>query len=165
MIEVAQAAVTIIPTMQGSQSTITKDLTSAAEPAAEKAGKSSGSKFSSSFGSSLKSGAKVIAGAVAASVAGVSALTASFYNAAKATAEFGDHIDKASQKMGISAEAYQEWDFIAQHSGTSMDSLKTAMVKLSTAAENGSDAFSALGISAEEAQSILLWLVRTVEAA
>ena len=59
-----------------------------------------------------------------------------------------------SQKMGISTDAYQEWDFIAQHSGTSMDSLKTSMTKLSTAAANGSDAFEKLGISAEEAQSM-----------
>jgi phage-related protein len=154
MVEVAQAAVTIIPTLKGAQQTITKELTNSAEPAAEKVGKSSGTKFASKFGSAVSAGAKTIAKAVTASVATVGALSASFYKAAKATAEFGDHIDKMSQKMGISSNAYQEWDFIAQHSGTSMDSLKTAMVKLSTAATNGSDAFDALGISAEEAQSM-----------
>ena len=154
MIEVAQATVTIIPTMKGAQSTITKEMTSTTDTAAEKAGKSSGSKFSSKFSSSIKTGAKVIAGAITTAVASVGALSTSFYNAAKATAEFGDHIDKMSQKMGISTDAYQEWDFIAQHSGTSMDSLKTSMTKLSTAAANGSEAFEALGISAEEAQSM-----------
>ena len=154
MIEVAQATVTIIPTMKGAQSTITKEMTSTTDTAAEKAGKSSGSKFSSKFSSSIKTGAKVIAGAITTAVASVGALSTSFYNAAKATAEFGDHIDKMSQKMGISTDAYQEWDFIAQHSGTSMDSLKTSMTKLSTAAANGSDAFEKLGISAEEAQSM-----------
>ena len=150
MIEVAQASVTIIPTMKGAQQTITKEMTSMTDTAAEKAGKSSGQKFSSKFGSAIKSGAKTIATAVTAAVGTVSALSASFYNAAKATAEFGDHIDKMSQKLGISTDAYQEWDFICQHSGTSMDSMKTAMTKLSTAAANGSDAFEKLGISAEE---------------
>ena len=154
MIEVAQAAVTIVPTLKGAQSTITKELTSSAEPAGDKAGKSAGSKFTSSFSSKLKSGAKAIGAAVTASIAGVTALSKSFYNASKATAEYGDHIDKMSQKLGISTDAYQEWDFIAQHSGTDMDSLKNSMVKLANAAENGSDAFTELGISAEEAQSM-----------
>ena len=154
MIEVAQAAVTIIPTLRGAQETITKELTSASGPAAEKAGSSSGQKFSSKFGGAIKSGAKAIAAGVAAAVASVGAVSTAFYNAAKATAEYGDHIDKMSQKLGISSDAYQEWNFIAEHSGTSMDSLKNAMTKLSTAAENGSSAFEALGISAEEAQSM-----------
>lgn len=154
MIEVAQAAVTIVPTLKGAQSTITKELTASAEPAGDKAGKSAGSKFTSSFSSKLKSGAKAIGAAVTASIAGVTALSKSFYNASKATAEYGDHIDKMSQKLGISTDAYQEWDFIAQHSGTDMDSLKNSMVKLANAAENGSDAFTELGISAEEAQGM-----------
>ena len=79
MIEVAQATVTIIPTMKGAQQTITKDLTSASEPAAEKAGKSSGKKFSSTFGDAVKSGARVIGTAIVASVAAVGTLSASFY--------------------------------------------------------------------------------------
>ena len=154
MIEVAQASVTIIPTMKGAQQTITKEMTSTTSTAAEKAGKTSGEKFSSKFSSAIKTGAKTIAAGVTAAVASVGALSAAFTNAAKATAEYGDHIDKMSQKLGLSTDAYQEWDFIAQHSGTSMDSLKTAMTKLSAAAENGSSAFEALGISAEEAQSM-----------
>ena len=105
MIEVAQATVTIIPTMKGAQSTITKELSSTSEKAAATAGKSSGKKFSTTFANTLKTGAKVIGAAVTASVAGVTALTASFYNAAKATAEYGDNIDKMSQKMGLSTDA------------------------------------------------------------
>ena len=154
MIEVAQATVTIIPTMRGSQQTITKDLSAETEPAAAKAGQSSGKKFTSSMGGAIKSGAKVLAAAVTASIASVTALGTSFFNAAKATAEFGDNIDKASQKLGISSDAYQEWDFICQHSGTSMDAMKTNMTKLSQAATKGSDAFEKLGFSAEEAQNM-----------
>ena len=39
MIEVAQASVTIIPTMKGAQQTITKEMTSTTDTAAQKAGK------------------------------------------------------------------------------------------------------------------------------
>lgn len=48
-------------------------------------------------------------------------------------AEYGDNIDKMSQKMGISAEAYQEWDAVMQHSGTSIDSMRRGMMSISGA--------------------------------
>jgi len=153
-IEVARAIVTIVPSMEGSQREMTNQLTSAGEEAGEKAGKQSGSKFTGGFGNAVKNGAKVMATAVTAAVAGTGALVKGIYDAASATAAYGDNIDKMSQKIGLSTDAYQEWDFIAQHSGTSMESLKTSMVKLSTAAANGSDAFQKLGISAEDAQSM-----------
>ncbi len=65
-------------------------------------------------------------------------------------AEYGDTIDKMSQKMGMSSDAYQEWDFVLQHCGASIESLKPAMKTMATAAENGSDAFAQLGISQEQ---------------
>lgn len=65
-------------------------------------------------------------------------------------AAYGDNIDKMSQKMGISAEAYQEWDAVMQHSGTSMETLKASMKTLSLSAEKGNDAFKALGITESE---------------
>ena len=65
-------------------------------------------------------------------------------------AESGDTIDKMSQKMGMSSDAYQEWDFVLQHCGASIESLKPAMKTLATAAESGSDAFAQLGISQEQ---------------
>lgn len=69
-------------------------------------------------------------------------------------ATFGDHIDKQSQKMNMSAEAYQEWDAIMQHSGTTIDSMQASMKTLSNAVETGNDAFEKLGISQEELQSL-----------
>lgn len=65
-------------------------------------------------------------------------------------AEYGDTIDKMSQKMGMSSDAYQEWDFVLQHCGASIESLKPAMKTLATAAESGSDAFAQLSISQEQ---------------
>lgn len=153
-IEVARAYVTIIPSLEGSQKTITKELTGATEDAGKEAGEKSGNKFTSSFGSKVKTGAKVIGAAIAGATAAAAGAAKGLWDAASATAQYGDNIDKLSQKIGLSSTAYQEWEFIAQHSGTSMESLKTAMVKLSTAAEKGSDAFTALGISQEEAQSM-----------
>lgn len=69
-------------------------------------------------------------------------------------ASYGDNIDKMSQKMGISAKAYQEWDAVMQHSGTSMSVLKTSMKTLSNAAEQNSEAFTRLGISQEQVANL-----------
>jgi hypothetical protein len=65
-----------------------------------------------------------IAGAIAGAVA-----TVGFGHLISSTAKLGDAVDKTSQKMGMSAQAYQEWDFIMQRCGTSMDSMTMAMKK------------------------------------
>lgn len=69
-------------------------------------------------------------------------------------AAYGDHIDKQSQKMNMSAKAYQEWDAVLKHSGTSIDSMQASIKTLSTAVESGNDAFELLGLSLEEVQSL-----------
>lgn len=86
-----------------------------------------------------------IAGAVGA--VGFSALVSS-------TAKLGDAIDKTSQKMGMSAQAYQEWDFIMQRCGTSMESMTMAMKTLASSAVTSKDALAELGISQEEVASL-----------
>lgn len=112
----------------------------------------------SGFGSKLASGlgtaAKVSTAAVGAVAAGVSAAGAAFVGVANNAASYGDNIDKASQKMGLSAEAYQEWDAILQHSGTSVDAVGRGMMTLSKAAQKGSDEFQKLGISQEQLASL-----------
>ena len=114
---------------------------------------SSENKFSG-FGKTIASGAKTIGKVGVATFAAVGtaitgATTALIKNAGE-TAAYADQIDKASQKLGFSAEAYQEWDFILQHSGSSIDSVKGAMIKLQKAAEGGGEAFEKLGINQEE---------------
>ena len=108
----------------------------------------------SGFGKAIASGAKTIGkvgvaafAAVGTAIAG--ATTALVKNATE-TAAYADQIDKASQKLGFSAEKYQEWDFIMQHSGSSIDAVKGALIKLEKAAESGGEAFETLGINAEE---------------
>lgn len=110
------------------------------------------------FGAKLKAGlgtaAKIGAAAVAAVGAAGAALTKTILDGASKTAAYGDNIDKMSQKMGISAQAYQEWDAILQHSGSSIDGMQRGMMTLSNAAVNGSEAFQKLGISQEEVASM-----------
>lgn len=91
--------------------------------------------------------AKVGIGAI---VGGATLMAGGFVKAAKSTADYGDHVDKMSQKIGISAESYQKWDYVMQRAGGSVDSLKMGMKTLSQQAEKNSDAFQKLGISQEE---------------
>ena len=149
-IEVAKAYVTIVPSLQGSQSTITSELTGITTPASETAGEESGKHFGESLAKGLKTTATVVAGAMTAITAGAIATGKAFIDATNDVATYGDTVDKESQKMHISAEAYQEWDFILQHAGTSVDGMKTAMKTLTAQVESGSDAFEALGLSTEQ---------------
>lgn len=104
----------------------------------------------SKIGSALKT-ATLVTGALAAAGA---AVTGAFVSAAKKTADYGDKVDKMSQKIGISAEAYQKWDYVMQRAGGSIDSMKMGMKTLSQQAEKNSDAFQKLGISQEEVQNL-----------
>ena len=146
-IEVARAFVTIVPSMEGSQKTIATEMGAVVEPAAKETGEKSGKTFGESLAKGLKTTGAVIAGAMAAATAAAAATGKAFISAANSTADYGDKIDKNSKKMGISTQAYQEWDYILQRSGSSMDGMKTSMLKLTKAAENGDDAFKDLGIS------------------
>lgn len=111
-----------------------------------------------SFGEKLKSGlataAKVGAAAITAVTAATTAMSAAFAKGVSDTAAYGDNIDKMSQKMGMSAEAYQEWDAVMQHSGTSIESLQAGMKTLANAVENGNGAFERLGITQEQIASM-----------
>lgn len=127
-----------------------KDLGNEEDTAASKT-----DKLGDKLKNGLAAGAKAAAAALAAATAAVTATAAGIVKATGQTAEYGDNIDKMSQKLGMSAEAYQEWDFIMQHSGSDIDSMTTSMKKLSEAVVDQSDksvkAFEKLGISMEDA--------------
>lgn len=106
--------------------------------------------FASKFASGMGTAAKAGALAIGALGTGVAVASKAFINGAGDVAEYGDKIDKASQKIGISAQAYQEWDFIAQHSGTSMDTLKTSFKTLANQAQSGAEEFKKLGLSLDD---------------
>lgn len=157
MIEVARATVTIVPNMEGAQATITKDLTGVTTQASEKAGTEGGSKFGENFGKALKTTGKVIGAALTAATGAVIATGKAFLDGANSVSEYGDTVDKTSQKLGVSTKAYQEWDYVMNIAGTSMQNMQMGMKTLTNKlddAKNGSkDAqamFAKLGISMED---------------
>ena len=114
------------------------------------AGTSGGKSFSAGFG-------KAMAGfgvATAAAGAAIGAIGSKFVSATSDVASYGDNIDKMSQKMGLTADAYQEWDAVMQHSGTSMEAMKTSMKTLANAAETGNAAFEKIGITEKDLQTM-----------
>ncbi len=117
---------------------------------AENSASSLASKLKNGLGTAGKVGAAAITAVTAASTAAATALT----KGASDLASYGDEIDKNSQKMGISAQAYQEWDAILQHSGSSISAMQKGMIKLQTAVASGSDVFEKLGLSQEEVASM-----------
>lgn len=122
-----------------------KEYEEGLEDANEKAG---------SLGNALSTAMKVGVGAIGAAGTAAAAFGKQLVSDVGNLASYGDNIDKMSQKLGMSAEAYQEWDAIMQHSGASIESMGASMKTMSAAAESGSDAFEKLGISQKEIQSL-----------
>ncbi len=139
---IAQAYVQILPTTEGIQGQLSEQLGGPAE----ESGKKAGGDWAAGFGGALKTGGQI---ALAVGTAAVDAGKAMLDSIAQ-TAEYGDNIDKMSQKLGMSAQAYQEWDAILQHSGASIDSMQNAMKTLQVSAETNKDAFQKLGLSQQE---------------
>ena len=107
----------------------------------------------SKIGTALKT-ATLVTGALAAAGA---AVTGAFVSSARKTADFGDKVDKMSQKLGLSTDAYQKWDYVLNLAGTEMSSmttgLKTLTNKIDDAKNGGAGAqemFDKLGISMDE---------------
>ena len=122
-----------------------KDANAAIDETTSKAG-SAENKLASGIKTAAKWGAAIVTGAAAAATGVVK-----FAEKAASTA---DNVDKMSQKIGISRQAYQELDFICSQSGASVDNLKAGMKTLTNqmqSASEGSDkavaAFDALGLS------------------
>ena len=146
--ELGQAYVQIMPTAKG----IKTNLESALTGEVQSAGSGLGSKFGQFFSKNAKSllTAGLVAGLAVAVKKGVNALK----DGIKATAEYGDHVDKMSQKIGFTSDEYQKWDYVLGRAGTSVDKMAPVMKKLSTAAIENSEAFQQLGISQEEVQKM-----------
>ena len=148
---VASATLEVTPVLSGAQQSLTEQLSGAAGPAAEQAGEESGGILSSSLAKGIAKGSAVVAGAVAA-------VGGALVGTAAKTAEYGDQIDKASQKLGVSSTFYQEWEAVLQHSGTSMGSMTASFKRLATASQDASKdqvaAFEAIGLSMDQVKSM-----------
>ena len=99
---------------------------------ATSAGLSAGSKITSGISTALKTGLGATAALAGTTIAGTLAVGKAMVSTAKDTAAYGDNVDKLSQKIGISAEAFQEWDYIFSQNGADISILETGMKKLST---------------------------------
>ena len=104
-----------------------------------------------------------VAMAAAVAAIGTAAVAAGkkLWNMASETAQAGDEIDKTSQKLGLSAEAYQEWDYVLGQAGVDITSMTTGLKTMTNQiddAKNGSvqaqERFKKLGISMSDLQSM-----------
>lgn len=124
-----------------------------------KAADDSGEKISkfSKIGGALKGVGVAMTASLAAVGAGAVAAGKKLTSLAGDTAAAGDTIDKSSQKLGLSAEAYQEWDYVLSQSGVDIESagmgFKTLTNQIDAAKKGSKDAqerFAKLGISMDD---------------
>lgn len=157
MVEVAKATITLVPNLAGAQGEISSQLGNITKEASEKAGDESGSAFGEKFAGAIKTGSAVIGAAIAGATAAAVATGKAFVGAAKDVAAYGDQVDKQSQRLGLSAQSYQELDYVLNLAGSSMDNMGAGIKTLTNqldAAKNGSEAaqgmFAALGLSMDD---------------
>lgn len=148
---VASATLEVTPVLAGAQASLTEQLSGEASKAGEAAGQEGGAALGSGLVKGIAAGSVAVAGAVAG-------VGAALVSTAGKTAEYGDQIDKASQKLGVSSTFYQEWEAVLQHSGTSMDRMSATFKKLATASQDASDdqvkAFEAIGLSMDQVKNM-----------
>ena len=108
-------------------------------------------------GKNMKSVGGKITSTVTKITATVTAFAAGTVYAMKKAAEYGDRIDKMSQKIGMSRKAFQEWDYIMSQNGGNVETLQMGFKTLVTQIEGvqkGSkdsiNAFRALGVSVKD---------------
>lgn len=102
--------------------------------------------------------AKTAALAVGAAAIGIATAITGI---AVSSANAGDRVDKMSQKLGVSREGFQEWDYILSQNGASIDSLgvgmktlQNAMDDISEGGSKASDAFKKIGLNIDEVKNM-----------
>ncbi len=119
--------------------------------------KSLGSKLSGA----LKTGLKTAATGMATIAGSAVVAGKKIYDSAQQTADYGDEVDKMSQKLGLSSKAYQEWDYVLSQSGVEITNMSTGMKTMTNqidAAKKGNedaiDRFKQLGISISDLNNL-----------
>lgn len=115
------------------------------------------SKHASSFSSKTAVVFKGLGKAVTAVSGLISGLAAGISKLALSTINYGDDIDKTSQKLLLSAEAYQKWAIAAEMAGTDAATLQTGIRQLTKFTQDLADgtgesllALQELGIGYED---------------
>lgn len=105
---------------------------------------SKGIGLAAKWGTALAAGAGIAAGAA--------------FAAAGKFAETTDRIDKLSQRLGLSREGFQEWDFVLSQAGVNIESMQSGMKNLSQRMDQaikgtgeGAKIFKQLGLSMKDA--------------
>ena len=118
---------------------------------------SKASSVANTLGKGVKTAAKWGTAIVGAAASAVTAIGGAVVSASEA----GDEIDKMSQKLGLSSEAYQEWDYVMNLAGADINSMQGGMKTLANTMDDaikGSKTaaakFEALGISLEDLEGM-----------
>lgn len=114
------------------------------------------------FAKTLGNGIKTAAKWGAAIVAGAGAAGAAILGIANKSAAAADEIDKMSQKIGLTKQSYQEWNYAMGQSGVDIGVMQTGvktLTNLMDSAKKGTEsavnAFDALGLSIYNADGAL----------
>ncbi len=120
----------------------------------EKSAESLAAKFGNGIKTAAKWGAAIATGATVAGTA--------IFGLATSAAGTADEIDKMSQKIGISTEAYQEWSYVMGQNGMDVDKLATGiktlvsqMDKAANGTASAQENFDKLGVSIYNADGSL----------
>lgn len=94
--------------------------------------------------------------------AAIGVLQTTIFAFAKGAATAADRVDKLSQKLGMSRQAFQEWDYVLSQNGASIEQLQAGMKTLNKRMEeaakgagSGAEAFKKLELSATDAKGKL----------
>lgn len=134
----------------------TKDLENATNKA-----KTSTTNLGTELSKGLAAAAGVATVAIAATATAVVNLSKATWQGIQDVAAYGDAIDKNSQKVGLSKRAYQQWDYVMQISGTSMQDCTVGMKTLTnkfddlkSGSKGATETFNRLGISLKDLQGL-----------
>jgi len=120
----------------------------------------SGKKFEK-LGGVLKSVGVAIGAAMVAIGTAAVAAGKKMYDMANDTAAACDNIDKQSQRLGMSRETFQEWDYVLSQNGVSIDTMNTAMKSMTAAmsdldkgGKKGQETLAKLGVTTNDLKNL-----------
>ena len=161
-IELARAYVTIVPSMQDSQETITEALTGASEEAGSSAGSQAGKSFGTSFGGVLQATGAIVAGVTGAMAAGIAAGTGALVSFTQGGAAYADEVLTMSTNTHIATDELQAYMYAAELVDVSTETMTSSMARnirsMNSAAEGtgaAAEAYESLGVSVTDADGNL----------
>ena len=105
-------------------------------------------------GEVAKKAAEIAVATITAIATAAAAAATKLWDLAKATAEYGDTVDKESQKLGLASDTYQKLDYAMRMSGSSIDDVSKGVKKITNdladfanGSESAADKYTAIGVS------------------